>query len=582
MKNEKNRDLEARLERAELLYQVSNVMHSTLVPQEALELIIGEAVRVMRANSGSLVLYNPTNGFLEIQASRGLDERAKKLKLKIGEGITGWVARNRKPARVGDAEKDPRYIPLKSNVKSEMAVPLEVEGELRGVLNVDSEQKNAFSEDDQALLEELSIQAAKVIQHTWLYEQLRLKARLFESLISVSHTINSTFNLNDVLEVIVREACQLMKARMSSLLMVDEEGEWITLRAAHGAGKFYASKPRLSVADSLMGVVLRRQKPMQIQNVQTDSRYQNVEIARQEGLVSLLSVPLRHGEKASGTLNVYTGAPHSFSNEEIRILQALAELSAIAIEKAQLHERIVDAEEQMRQSEKLSALGLLAAEIAHEIRNPLTVMKMLFHSLNLEFPSDDPRSRDCRIVMEKMDHLNKIVEQILTYARNSEPNPSRVNLNEILDDLTLLTRHKLKQQQIELVRQFDPELPPLMVDVRQIEQAFLNLMLNAVEAMPKGGRLTISTRLLPPRKGSPKETTVEVTFQDTGVGMTEEQRKRVFSSLLGSSKASGTGLGLAIVRRIIEAHRGNIQIDSRPRTGTTFSIRLPLRPDATL
>ena len=135
----------------------------------------------------------------------------------------------------------------------------------------------------------------------------------------------------------------------------------------------------------MLGIVVRRKKPMQVENVQTSSRYQNVEVARREGLVALLSVPLIFGGQAIGTLSVYTGRPYSFSNEEIRILSALAELSAIAIEKARLYERVVDVEEQLRQNEKLSALGLLAAEVAHEIRNPLTVMKMLYHSLDLKF-----------------------------------------------------------------------------------------------------------------------------------------------------------------------------------------------------
>ena len=123
---------------------------------------------------------------------------------------------------------------------------------------------------------------------------------------------------------------------------------------------------------------------MQIANVQTSSRYQNVEVARREGLVSLLSVPLLFAGQSIGTLNVYTGRLYNFSNEEIRILSALAELSAIAIEKARLYERIVDVEEQLRQNEKLSALGLLAAEVAHEIRNPLTVMKLLVSLAGLE------------------------------------------------------------------------------------------------------------------------------------------------------------------------------------------------------
>ena len=129
--------LQARHERLQLLYQVGNVIHSTLEPHAALQLILGEAVRLMRASSGSVILVNPTTGFLEIQAAHGLPPRAAELKLRVGEGITGWVALTGKPARVGDVTRDPRYIQLQPSVRAELAVPLEVEGEVRGVLNVD-------------------------------------------------------------------------------------------------------------------------------------------------------------------------------------------------------------------------------------------------------------------------------------------------------------------------------------------------------------------------------------------------------------------------------------------------------------
>jgi len=569
-------ELKARYDRLHLLYQVGDVIHSTLEPEKALQLILSEAVRVMRASSGSVVLVNPTSGFLEIHASSHLPANASELKLRVGEGITGWVARTGKPARVGDVASDPRYIMLRRNVRSELAVPLEVNGEVRGVLNVDSDRKDAFSADDQDLLEALARPAAKAIHHTWLYEQLRLKARLFETLASVGQAINSTIHLDEALRVITREACVLMEAKMCSLQMLDESQECLDLRASWGAGAAYIQKPRLSVAESVLGVVVRRKKPLQIENVQISSRYQSTDVARREGLVSLLSVPLLFAGQAIGTLSVYSGQAHVFSNEEVRILSALAELSAIAIEKARLYERTTDVEEQLRQNEKLSALGLLAAEVAHEIRNPLTVMKMLYHSLDLKFAAGDPRGKDARIIGEKMDLLNKTVEQILDFARNAEPKLTPVNLRQLIDDLSLLTRHKLTHQNIRLVCNFEPNLPLVMADVAQLEQAFLNLKLNAVEAMPTGGRLTISSRLLRTPRSSPGTTQVVIEFSDTGEGMTDEQCRGAFSSVLKTTKSTGTGLGLAIVRRVVEAHRGKLRIRSRPGHGTTISMILPV------
>jgi signal transduction histidine kinase len=575
--NEELLKLKQQHERLQLLYQVSNVIHSTLDSQEALQLIVSEAVRLMNATSGSVVLINPTSGFLEISAAQNLPSAATKLKLRVGEGITGWVARTGKPARIRDVTQDPRYIAARRGVKSELAVPLEVNGEVRGVINVDAERTDAFDADDQDLLAQLAVQAAKVIQNTWLYEQLRLKAHLFESLASVSRTINSTLNLDEALRVITREACELMRVRMCSLMLLDESREWLDLRASYGAGEAYINKPRLSAEESLLGVVVRRKKPLQIANVQTTARYQNVEVARNEGLVSLLSVPLIFSGQAIGTLSVYTARLYNFSNEEIRILSALAELSAIAIEKARLYERIVDVEEQLRQNEKLSALGLLAAEVAHEIRNPLTVMKLLYHSLNLKFPAGDPRAKDARIIDSKIEHLNKIVEQILAFARTTEPQFAPVNLNGLIDELGLLVRHKLANQNVQLLRQLQMDLPGVLGDAPQLEQAFLNLILNAAEAMPNGGTLTIKSRAIKLPRNNPQPTHVAVEFKDTGKGMSEELRKRAFTAVLATTKAKGTGLGLAIVGRIIETHRGTLRLKSRIGHGTSITVILPAK-----
>jgi signal transduction histidine kinase len=546
-----------------------------LDPQEALNLVVQQAVQAVGASSGSIVLVNPTNGLLEILASKGLPAHAGSLRLKVGEGITGWVARHGRPARVRDVAADPRYIRVREEVKSELAVPLEVKGEVRGVLNVDADQMDAFSAEDEALLEGLAAQASQVVYNTWLYEQLRLKAQFFESLASVSQAINSAVNLADALNAIVAETARLMGAKMCSLLLLDRTGEWLELRACHGAGESYVRKPPVSVSDSLLGTVVRRGKPYQVENVQLSGLYQNTELARREGLFGFLSVPLLYQGKGLGTLSVYMAVPHSFSNEEIRILCALAGLSAIAIEKARLYERIVDVEEQLRRNEKLSALGLLAAEVAHEIRNPLTVMKMLYHSLDLSFPEGDPRNKDARIIAEKIEHLNRIMDRMLDLARSSEPQFAPVNIGELLQELGLLVRHKLKQLRVEWLTQVEPGLPAVRGDAPQLEQAFLNVVLNAVEAMPGGGRLTVVCRALRTRH-SPEPTHVRIQFKDTGHGMPREQVTSAFESVLRTTKPKGTGLGLAIVRRIVEAHQAKFRISSRSGLGTTVTLVLPV------
>ena len=162
------------------------------------------------------------------------------------------------------------------------------------------------------------------------------------------------------------------------------------------------------------------------------------------------------------------------------------------------------------------------------------------------------------------------MEQILDFARTTEPKFTPVNVNDLVDELSLLVRHKLANQGVKLVRDLQAELPLVLGDATQLEQAFLNLILNAAEAMPDGGSLTIKTTAL-------QSAQVAVAFKDTGGGMTKEQQERAFKTVLATTKAKGTGIGLAIVGRIVETHHGQIRILSRPGRGTTMRITLPVK-----
>ena len=556
------------------LYLVSKVIHSTLDQQQALDLIIREAVRLVNATTGSLVLINPIDGFLEIQAAYSLPEESK-LKLRVGEGITGWVAQQGKSAIVQNVHQDERYVQVHKHTKSELAVPLEINGILSGVVNVDSDKLNAFNQNDLALLTELTNQAALVIHNAFLYEQSKIRANLFESLVRVGQVINSRQDLDEALNAITIEASSLMKAKTCALQLLDEANNRLSLVASFGAGNAYLNKPDVLISESFLGSVVKLKKPLQIENVQTSNAYQQQDIARDEGLIAMLSIPLVFNSVVIGTLNIYKEETYVFSNEEINIAMALAEFSALAIEKARLLERIVESEELLRRNEKLSALGLLAGEVAHEIRNPLTVLKMLYHSLELEFPKNDPRTEDVRIMGEKMDHLNNIVEQILTFARNAEPQFKPSDVNKIINDLRILVRRKFAQQKVVLNIQLAENLPEAKADEQQLSQVFLNLTLNALEAMPNGGELKIKSSSTQLQKNKNKVTNIQIEFSDTGSGMNSELRKKAFTSLLNSSKPGGTGIGLAIVNRIIESHGGEIKI--RPNVkGTTFSVYIPI------
>lgn len=532
--------------------------------------ILRTAMDLCKAKSGSLMLLNPNTGQLDMEVVYGLRIKPGEIRLNMGQGITGWVASTGRSLRVGDVGKDKRYLPICKNVVSEMAVPLEVEGNVVGVIDLGSKKRNAFSQKNEDALLGFAKEAVEWLSAVWEVEHLRNKARQLESLVNMGQTILSQDVLSKVLSRVASEACHLMKASLCSIMLVNEDGTELELKAWHGASPEYVSRPNLQVADSLVGVVVRRQKPLAMLNVQESHRYRHTELARREGLVSLLSVPLSFEGKAMGVLSVYTLRAHRFSNDEIRLLEAMAGLSSVVIAKARIFEGVVRAEERLKEAEKLSALGWLAAEVAHEIRNPLTVMQMLFHSLTEGMPLDDSGKKDVQLIQEKMKHMNRIVEQVLAFAKSSEPYMERVDVNAMMDDLALLTRHKLAEQKIELKSKLEPGLPPIMGDRPQIEQAMLNLVLNACNAMPEGGTLTLSASS---RKVS-QQCHVVLGVRDTGRGISEGFEKNMFTPFMSAHKG-GTGIGLALVQKTVEHHRGKIRVSSKLGKGTLISVSIP-------
>ncbi|MFH1066975.1 MAG: GAF domain-containing protein [bacterium] len=540
-----------------------------LHPKKSLQWILKTAVHITRARSGSILLVNPNTGLLEIEATHGRESAARKVQIKMGEGITGWVASRGAPARVGDVRLDRRYINVSKRARSELAVPLEQSGHVIGVLNVDSPQVNAFSEKEEIDLTTWAREAMDWLQVVWKIQQLRIKAQQLEALVDMGQAIVSQDVLEHVLKRVAQEAGRLMKARLSSIMLLSEDGEELSLAAWHGASPAYIKKPNLQVADSLVGIVVRRQKPLAVLNVQEHSRYQHTELARREGLVSFLSVPLAFKGQVLGALCVYTGQLHRFSNEEIRLLNAMAGLAAVVIAKTQLVEKMARVEEELKASERLSALGWLAAEIAHEIRNPLTVLQMLFHSFAHHAALNKTAARDVVLIQNKMKQMNRIVEQALTFAQSSEPSMEIINVNAMMDDLTLLIRHKLAEQKISIKRSALENVPPIWGDRTQLEQAILNLVMNACHAMPHGGALTLSARF------QPSTSSVLLAIKDTGEGIPKARQKNLFQPFTTYRKG-GTGLGLALVKKTIDQHRGSISFKSYQGKGTAFFITLPV------
>ena len=556
----------------DVLYRISQMSGEERNPKVALARILDEVMDVFGASSASICLLNADSDKLLIEVEKGLSKSSAGFELPMGVGITGWVAMHGEPFLCPDVENEDKYFCLDDRIGSEMAAPLSEGGRTVGVLNVDALGKNAFEENDLRLLILMANEASRVLESMWMVQQLRRKAEQLQTLVLVGQDMAGSRKVEEVLESITREAILLLDCRLSAFFLYDSEADVLKLHSVQNEYGPFEYKETLKPSDSILGTALRSHRQVQTRDLLRTEEHHFVALIREQNLHSMLVTPVVYEEEPIGLLSLYVDRNHRFNDDERLILRALADLGAIAIQNARLYGRVFSSEESLRKSERLTTLGTLAAEIAHEIRNPLMVVSLLFDSLKLDENSDDNQKKDLSIIREKLDHLDQIAGRILDFGKSREAFRKNLPLREILEEAALLVRLKLEQSQVALT--INKGLPDLLVfvDKGQIQQALLNLILNALVAMPDGGELTIEVM-------EPTDRKVSVLVKDTGQGIPDAFKDRIFDSFL-TARSDGTGLGLTISKRILRAHDGDLELlDSGPN-GTVFRISLPIAQKA--
>ena len=549
------------------LYRISTLSGQQLNSVRALEAILDEVMQVFSANSASISLLNPSADSLLIEVQRGLPDSSRGFELPLGMGITGWVAQSGEPLLCQDVSLEEKYFKLDERVRAEMAAPITEGGRTVGALNVDSCEVNAFDEEDLRLLVLISNEASRVLENMWMIQQLRKKADQLQSLVLLSQDISGTRKFDEVLETISREGLLLLGCRLSAFFLYDEKEDVLQLQTLQDRNGTRSYHEMLKPADSLLGSALRGHRQVQTSDLLRTEEHHFMDLIRSENLHSMLVTPVVFEDVPIGMITHYMDRPHRFHDDEKMIARALADLGAIAIENARLYGRVFESEESMRKSERLTTLGTLAAEIAHEIRNPLMVVRLLFDSLNLGQEEDENKTQDLSVIREKLNHLEQIAGRILEFGKSRESFRKETKIREILDEAILLVRLKLEQSKISLCWGNRAENEVVFVDKGQIQQVLLNLILNAVEVMPNGGDLLLDTQMTDGR--------VHILVKDQGSGISENLRDRIFESFL-TGKKDGTGLGLTISKRIMRAHDGDLELADTGEYGSTFRLILPL------
>jgi PAS domain S-box-containing protein len=573
-------DARRRVEELSVLNEAGRAIGGSLDLDVVVRQAADAARRITGAPRAFVVRHDPLTGRITYGGGAGVDAAALRgLEGPIPAGTPiDDVVRERRAASVENsaASEAGRTYAARFGGRALVAVPVLLRGEVLGVLVVDDPAgPRAFSGPDVERLTTVADRLAVAAENARLYLETRRRAEELGLLHEVGRSLVHTLELEQVLSGGIRSLARIVDAPAAYLALATPDDTALELRAHFGDTRARTGLrvPSRLPSPTIASLVYQLREPVLVEDAHTDPRVSE-EMRERTSARAYLGLPLVVHDRCIGTVVIVeTRAPRLFTPAEVERAAAIANQLAVAVENARLYEDLrrsyavlERAQEQLVRGERLAALGEMAAVVAHEVRNPLGVIFNSLGSLRrLVRPAGDAKML-FEIVQEEADRLNRIVGDLLDFARPSTPEVRPELLGRVAEDAVTVAV-QAQAEHIEVLRELDPGLPPVPLDARLVRQAILNVAVNAAQAMPRGGRLTLRTR----REGQ----SAVVELEDTGAGIPDEVRERIFEPFF-TTKASGTGLGLAVVRRIVEGHGGQVRVRSAPGEGTTFTLLFPL------
>jgi len=330
---------------ADVLHRISASISNQLDLEAILKHIVEVVVEVTKADACLLYLLSDSQDELILRASKNPHPKLiGRITIGLGEGITGWVAQERTRVVIqSNANDDPRFkffhnLP-EDRYHAFVSVPIMAKKEVIGVINVQHKRPKRYQPDEMALLSTIANQVGGAIENARLYDQMQRKALQVETLSQVSETVASNRLIKDVLQLLVSMTAQMMNSKICSIMLLDEASGELRIAATQSLSEQYRRKPNLKIGQGISGRAVKDRRPIIVLDVLTDRNYMYPDMAKKEGLCSLVSVPMMVREKALGVINSYTSVPHVFTGEEVKLLQAIANQAAIAIEHTTLIEK---------------------------------------------------------------------------------------------------------------------------------------------------------------------------------------------------------------------------------------------------
>ena len=508
------------------LYELSGRISTAGNLKEALDSILDIVRDIVWYDESFIAIVDYERNVMTVQVCRGItDGGLRSAEFALGEdSLMSWAIRERKALVSPDISKDPRFgqPSVRSGVvRSLMAIPLIVHDEVVGVLNVHGYAPNLYTEEHVRVLSVIASQAAA------LYKELE----------ALSALANYTDNI--------------LRSVGAGVCTLDSHGKVLTW-----------NKAAEDITDVPADEAVGKRFPKIVDRI-------GISKADKDGIIGAINRVMDTGEKYLG----YKQELHTIDDETVCVNMNISQLRDHVGEMLGLViifedvTKEVQMENEMRRISELAAVGQLAASVAHELRNPLSSIKGAAQYLRKEYGDHVALCEFLDIIVEEVNILDKVTTEFLDFARPTKLNLRETDINDVLFRTIQFMQLAITKQKVQVEQVLAYDTPRIMADDKQLEQVFRNMILNALQAMPNGGELVLSSEAA--------EDGVKVIVEDTGVGIPEEALNQIFVPFF-TTKTKGTGLGLSIVQKIIENHGGRISATSVPEQGTTFEIFLPI------
>lgn len=421
------------------------------------------------------------------------------------------------------------------------------------------------------------------------FEKQRLSAenvwlKRIAALYEVSCAISSTAEVKSLLNLIIKLAGDVTSSDCGTLSLINSEQKTFRVEATFGQNECFEK----AVDEKISQKVFEGGQPVLFPGGENDSVFT---FLQDSPVRSLLSIPLKMRNENIGIFNLYRcSEDNAFTVEEKEVLTIFAEQAATIIRDAQLHEELEKnlkelktayetlrkTQDKLVQSEKLSAVGQLAAGVAHEINNPLNTILGYIQVLQKTTSMEDPSFHFIKTMEDETNRMAKIVRELLDFARESRMELSSCSVNTLLKDTLMLCEPHFKNS-VNIQLKLLESLPEIQADKNRLKQVFINLLLNAAQAMPEGGQLAVKTQFIPEGYASLKPRCILIEFMDSGHGISKENLPKIFDPFFTTKETGqGTGLGLSLAYGIIQQHGGDIFVESEEGRNTTFKVILPV------